>query len=185
MPAFKDLTGRRFGMLTVEELLKDRDPNGQIRYLCRCECGREVVKIRSYLSNEHIRSCGCVKPHVLGGRDRSPENQGYGRWKTELTSRHHTTTLTFDQWIAVVTRNCEYCGSPPMPRLARHYNTTTYLGNGIDRIDSKKEYDIDNCVPCCTICNRMKRDHSLLEFKHHIQRIHRHLNLKDLEESIT
>jgi hypothetical protein len=27
---------------------------------------------------------------------------------------------------------------------------------GIDRVDNNKGYTVDNCVPCCTLCNRAK-----------------------------
>jgi hypothetical protein len=29
-------------------------------------------------------------------------------------------------------------------------------GGGLDRIDSKKGYTKDNCVPCCGFCNNLK-----------------------------
>ena len=29
---------------------------------------------------------------------------------------------------------------------------------GIDRLDNSKDYTIENCVPCCGCCNRMKMD---------------------------
>lgn len=58
-----DLTGQRFGKLTV--ISKDEDyirPSGkrEHRYLCRCECGREVTVIKSNLIR-NTRSCGCLK----------------------------------------------------------------------------------------------------------------------------
>lgn len=46
--------------------------------------------------------------------------------------------------------------------------------NGIDRIDSTKGYSADNCVPCCSKCNRMKLDHSIEDFKNHISKIYNH-----------
>lgn len=46
--------------------------------------------------------------------------------------------------------------------------------NGIDRIDSSKGYSIDNCVPCCTMCNRMKLDYKLSDFINHVHKIANH-----------
>ena len=41
--------------------------------------------------------------------------------------------------------------------------------NGIDRIDSNIGYTVNNCVPCCTICNHMKNDLTTDEFYNHIK----------------
>jgi hypothetical protein len=38
---FIDLTGKRFGRLTVVGIY-DRTPNGCIRWRCRCDCGNEI-----------------------------------------------------------------------------------------------------------------------------------------------
>ena len=51
--------------------------------------------------------------------------------------------------------------------------------NGIDRIDSTQGYELINSVPCCTICNRMKLDHSKMDFLTHIQKI---LNFQKVED---
>ena len=54
---------------------------------------------------------------------------------------------------------CNYCGN------------TNHNSNGLDRIDSMKNYDIDNIVPCCGVCNIMKNDYSLDTFIATINRI--------------
>ena len=43
---------------------------------------------------------------------------------------------------------------------------------GIDRVDSNKFYDIDNCVPCCEECNKMKLNMTTDKFLGHIEKIH-------------
>ena len=47
----------------------------------------------------------------------------------------------------------------------------TFMGVGIDRIDSSIGYVVENCVPCCTLCNRMKSNLSGREFIAHVDRI--------------
>ena len=54
--------------------------------------------------------------------------------------------LTKRDFETLQNRNCEYCNTRPM--------------NGIDRINNDKGYTHDNSVPCCTLCNYMKRDES-------------------------
>jgi len=58
---FIDLTGKRFGRLTVVGIY-DRTPNGCIRWRCRCDCGNEIPVFKSVLmrNNGSIKSCGCV-----------------------------------------------------------------------------------------------------------------------------
>ena len=54
----KDLTGRRYGRLTVIER-RGSDKHGNALWLCKCECGNEVVVIGSHLRSHHTTSCGC------------------------------------------------------------------------------------------------------------------------------
>lgn len=67
MPAFKNLTDRKFNRLTV---IRDCEKTGY--WLCQCECGN-IKEIRgSHLSAGLIQSCGCfrneqssVRTHIL------------------------------------------------------------------------------------------------------------------------
>ncbi len=52
-----DLTGQRFGMLTV--LKKSEEKTGY--WICRCECGNEKVVYGTSLRNNTAYSCGCVR----------------------------------------------------------------------------------------------------------------------------
>ncbi len=53
-----DLTGQRFGRLTV---LHPVDNIGdRTAWLCRCDCGRETVAKTAHLRSGHTTSCGCV-----------------------------------------------------------------------------------------------------------------------------
>ena len=59
-----DLTGHRFSMLTVlRETESVAGCNGKPvrRWLCRCDCGREVVVRQGNLINKVTRSCGCLR----------------------------------------------------------------------------------------------------------------------------
>ena len=57
MGKFQDLTGMTFGRLTVIE----RAPNiGNLTaWLCRCECGKEIIVTAGDLKRKHTTSCGC------------------------------------------------------------------------------------------------------------------------------
>ena len=58
-----DLTGHRSGHLVV---IREADrKNGRVAWLCKCECGREVVVSGDNLRSEHTQSCGCLRRERL------------------------------------------------------------------------------------------------------------------------
>lgn len=64
--ALKDITGQRFGKLTVIRRT-DSAKNGNARWICRCDCGAEVVTTGNNLRRGDKKSCGChwrVKPQA-------------------------------------------------------------------------------------------------------------------------
>lgn len=60
MSKLKDLTGQRFGMLTV--VRRDIDTSKRTRWLCDCDCGTKNKSVLStHLLRGNISSCGCTK----------------------------------------------------------------------------------------------------------------------------
>lgn len=57
----RNLEGQRFDKLSVLREV-ERAANGQHRYHCRCDCGREVVVTATRLLDGIATSCGCDKP---------------------------------------------------------------------------------------------------------------------------
>lgn len=61
---FEDLSGKKFGKLTVlnlekKEYYKNRGCN--ILYKCKCDCGNEIIVNAGNLKSLHTTSCGCKK----------------------------------------------------------------------------------------------------------------------------
>ena len=54
-----DLTGQRFGRLTVLEATEN--VGGRTAWKCLRDCGKEVVVKSYHLRNGHVRSCGCAR----------------------------------------------------------------------------------------------------------------------------
>lgn len=54
-----DLTGQRFGMLTVLERAGHK--RNRVAWRCRCDCGKEVIVCALDLRNGSKKSCGCMK----------------------------------------------------------------------------------------------------------------------------
>lgn len=55
-----DLTGQRFGKLTVIEYDEEKK-----KWKCRCDCGGEKFAVISNLVNGHIKSCGCLRRKTI------------------------------------------------------------------------------------------------------------------------
>lgn len=62
-----DLTGKKFNKLKV---LKNMGKNENRKYfwLCKCECGKEIIVKGDNLKNGHSKSCGCYKLERLKKR---------------------------------------------------------------------------------------------------------------------
>lgn len=56
----KDLTGMRFGRLTVVKKLGVRVGPHDV-WLCKCDCGNHTIAIRSNLIQDFKLSCGCER----------------------------------------------------------------------------------------------------------------------------
>ncbi len=59
MAKFQDLTGKRFGRLTVMGRAKRKDRRGTAYWLCRCDCGRRRAVRGQNLRSGRTQSCGC------------------------------------------------------------------------------------------------------------------------------
>jgi hypothetical protein len=76
-PLTKDLTGQKFGRLTV---LGAVDRANGLQWLCRCECGNEKRVFGGALKRGLTRSCGCLNAELT--RDRGKLFRTHGRTKT-------------------------------------------------------------------------------------------------------
>lgn len=59
-----DLTGKRFGRLTVVERVPDLKP-GRPRWLCICDCGNSAIVDSTSLNSGHTASCGCLRSDFI------------------------------------------------------------------------------------------------------------------------
>lgn len=56
-----DLTGQKFGKLTVIKRAENNAKHGEIQWICKCDCGNIVTVIGKLLRNGEVKSCGCLK----------------------------------------------------------------------------------------------------------------------------
>lgn len=142
----KDLTGQRFGRLTVIEFVSTEDKYSH--WKCECDCGNNSVVRIGDLTAGHIQSCGCWQKEMLAQRK---------------TTHHMTNTRLYHIWVSMKQR----CYNP------KHISYKNYGGSGIkvcaewkndfqkfydwamlngysddltiDRIDTKGNYKPTNC----------------------------------------
>ena len=60
----KDLTGQRFGKLTVIKLAEDYKRCSGVKWICQCDCGNIVSVYSSNLNRLHTTSCGCASRSI-------------------------------------------------------------------------------------------------------------------------
>ena len=61
----KDLTGLRFGKLTVLGRSGNKAKDGNLLWLCKCDCGNTIEMTKRRLITGNTRSCGCGKKRPL------------------------------------------------------------------------------------------------------------------------
>lgn len=61
---FKDLTGQKFGRLTVQRFV-EINKNHKSVWHCKCDCGNECNVIGANLVNQTTQSCGCLHKEKL------------------------------------------------------------------------------------------------------------------------
>ena len=59
MGKFQDLTGQRFGRLSV--IKRDTTKKKRVWWVCSCDCGEEKSVPSTRLKNGQTQSCGCLK----------------------------------------------------------------------------------------------------------------------------
>src|SRR6267143_3361369 len=150
MPAFRDLTGQKFGRLTVV----GRAPNnkcGQACWYCVCEDSNRTVVSTSDLKSGHTVSCGCW--HLRHGHakrgETSPEYRAWQRMKDRcLNPKHQKYRYWGGRGITICDRwvngdgvksgfECFLGDMGPKPEPKDEYE--------LDRIDPDGMYELGNC----------------------------------------
>jgi len=82
MPSKIDLTGQRFGRLTV--LHREPNKGRKVTWLCRCDCGASRVVTADNLRSGNTTSCGCFKSELAASMATTHggcASDAYGCWE--------------------------------------------------------------------------------------------------------
>jgi len=174
MGKFIDLTGIKFGLLTVVNC-SGRDLWNQATWNCICDCGEEVV-IRGYcLRSGKTSHCGCNRANKLPDGE-AGLNAVYSGYGSSAKKRGYSFDISKEQFFELSQKPCYYCGkSPSMEKLGY---SSVFVYSGLDRFNNNEGYTYDNLVSCCWECNHMKGTLSGNEYIEKIYKIVEYLKTK-------
>lgn len=119
-----DISGQRFGRLTVSEYVKTE--NRVSWWKCKCDCGNDIVTTVTKLRTGHTKSCGC-----LAAEYRKNKPEVVKRAKLANTTHGGTHDRLFRIWTSMRNR----CSNPRNPAY------TWYGGKGVKVCDEWNNYE--------------------------------------------
>ena len=151
------------------------------RYLKCGKCKNTKYITEFYVNNSrktgrsgHCKKCADSYPRRKntgkGQKKKSKEHiilhKRFCVYKAGAKARKYTFLLTKTDFSELYYRPCHYCGGYSEGKGKPHC--------GIDRVDNTKGYELSNCVPCCSICNKWKSAWSHTFFVSHAAKITEH-----------
>jgi hypothetical protein len=175
-----NISGQKFNKLLVVEVMP-RDLGDKTKYLCKCECGNQVIVDGSKIKNGHTKSCGCLRnEHDYGSHSRgkfgdSSKNALIASYKANSKRKNIKFNLTNSQMEDLFKSNCFYCGTEPKNIYSRERLYGHYVYNGIDRKNNDLGYIESNVVSCCSQCNYIKHKFNYDDFLNWINTVYNNL----------
>ena len=150
---------------TKDKKIRIRDEEGNITHK-RCFRCERILPISNFYKNK--KNFDGYSGECKQCTFESKENR-YNIYKKNARTRDIGFYLSKEEFYDITSKPCNYCGGYSNIDL----NNNSY--NGVDRIDSNKGYVIDNIVPCCDVCNKMKLNYAIPFFLNHINKIMNHM----------
>jgi hypothetical protein len=157
--------------------------SAQTQYIMVCDCGSATLCLKYRAQQPRT----CTKCDVTQRLRRKPSPRrltpGDASFNALLNgyvygakSRGLTFEISREEFASLTKRDCFYCGAAPSAirntkRVGVVGYCDTYIYNGVDRANPKIGYVAGNVVPCCKLCNYIKRSMTQGEFYSHIERI--------------
>jgi len=147
-----DLTGERFGMLTViKESGRVKWEGGSRRlWLCKCDCGKQHTVRANDLKNGRTKSCGCGQglkgeknPKWVGGSS----VVGFDTYARQLEFAEQTRRSPTNEKVLEV--RCAYCGRWFTPSVSEVSQRIRVLYGQKGAVGECRFYCSDNCRRAC------------------------------------
>ena len=153
----------------------EKSINGRLYYKVQCKNCNSILIMRkdNILKATKCHCINCI------GNNRTPSKFGPLNvykyyYKEGARSRGFNWEISDEEFYDIISKPCLYCCSEPktIQSLKRYIKVKESINvNGVDRLDSNLGYTIENCVPCCSMCNRMKMNYTLNDFVNHVYKI--------------
>ena len=172
---FEDLTGQRFGRLTVVRWLRNDERKArQYNWLCRCDCGNEIQSTANKLKTGTQVSCGCRKhEHAVefGQINRKyaiVNKRLYGVYKMMIDRCCNQQSENYQSYGGRGITVCdEWQGEDGYDNFAKWAYDNEYDPNAkqgectLDRIDVNGNYTPDNCRWVDSITQANNKRHNI------------------------
>lgn len=147
MGKFIDLTGQKFGRLTILSRAEN-DKYGNARWNCLCDCGCSKTVLGAALRIGSILSCGCLHRERVRRKKKILNNRLYNIYYNMKSRCYNPNAKHFDYYGGRGIKICDEWLDKENGftnfynwAMANGYNDTLT----IDRIDNDKGYNEDNC----------------------------------------
>ena len=156
------LEGKKFGRLEVISYAGYKSVAKYTTHFwkCKCDCGVEIDMDQPNLLKQN-RSCGCQ--HTKFTALEASQRNIISKYKTHARKAKRLWDISDELALALFESSCHYCGILPSNSKASK-DFKHYKYNGIDRIDNKLGYILDNVLPCCKACNFAKGGQTYINF---------------------
>lgn len=157
---FVDLTGRRFGMMTVIAYDPERSTDKGSAFLCICDCGNIKSLLASNLQRHASKkNCGCKINWNEATEYRIANPRLYAIWKGMKARCNNPNVKSYKTYGAKGIRLCDEWEKSFIP-FCKWALTNEYADNlTIDREKSNKNYEPSNCRWLTRLENITRRWH--------------------------
>lgn len=136
---YEDLTGMRFGKLTVIETAENTSKTDKHkRWMCLCDCGNYAVKSSAHLKDGNAKSCGCIN-HGLS------KTRVFSVWRSMKDRCCNKSNNQYKNYGERGITICEEWRKDFLSFYSWSMNNGYADNLTIDRIDNNKGYSPDNC----------------------------------------
>ena len=165
MGKFIDLTGQRFGRLTV--IKRSGNKGKDSAWLCVCACGNEHIVSTTNLKNGHSTSCGCLKREYVRNKSLihgQSNTHIYYIWATMIQRCTNPKCKPYEHYGARGITVCEEWRD--FNNFYKWSISSGYQdGLSIERIDVDGNYSPQNCEWICRgDQQRNKRNNHLITY---------------------